>query len=97
MNTYDGTVICDECYAPVSPDDDGFYACEHCGCCYGLGGDEDSVLEQPETCPLCNKSDALYSKADAGYPGLYHCAECGWWIDKNSGKTWKFERIEHAQ
>lgn len=95
MNTYSGAVICDECYSPVTADSDGLYVCQHCG--YGYEGDDyESVLDQPEQCPLCKQHDALYSKADAGYFNLYHCAECGWWIDKATGETWKFERIEHA-
>lgn len=40
----------------------------------------------PDECPTCHKH-ALYEKIDAGYPGLYHCTNCGAWVDNIHDET----------
>lgn len=40
-------------------------------------------------CPSCHQH-TLYDKAEVGYPGLYHCASCGAWLDLVNHQAWTY-------
>src|SRR5579859_5977132 len=98
-------IACYVCQRPLTGKLDTFGAIDYPVCleCWVRGPNWDDIEDEfaavvaglpveddREICPHCG-SLSLYDKTDAGYPGLYHCADCRAWVDKQGHSTWKWE------